>query len=66
MEYMLWLEEDYTLSMKVIGAEEDALETQRQIENYKGSELAISRGWTDDHLKQQFEKGEDCNQEIHK
>jgi hypothetical protein len=37
--------------MKVIGAEEDALETQRQIENYKGSELAISRGWTDDHLE---------------
>lgn len=54
MDYMLWLEEDYTLSIKVISAEEDALETQRQIENYKGSELAKSRGWTDDDLEAHF------------
>jgi hypothetical protein len=54
MDYMLWLEKDYTLSMKVIKAEVDELETRRQIENYKGSELAKSRGWTDDDLEAHF------------
>lgn len=57
MDYMLWLEEeytDYTLSMKVIKSEVDEPETQRQIEHYKGSEFAKSRGWTDDYLEEHF------------
>lgn len=57
MDYMLWLEEeytDYTLSMKVIKSEVDELETRRQIENYKGSEFAKSRGLTDDYLEEHF------------
>lgn len=53
-EYMSWLKEDYTISMNVLNAEVDDAETQRMIERYKGSELAESRGWTDEYLEQHF------------
>lgn len=53
-EYMLWLKEDYTISMNVLNAEVNDDETQRMIENYKGSELAERRGWTDEYLDQHF------------
>lgn len=53
-EYMSWLKRDYTISMNVLDAEVDDAETQRHIEEYKGSELAESRGWTDDYLDQHF------------
>ena len=53
-DYMSWLKEDYTISMNVLNAEVDDAETQRMIENYKGSELAESRGWTDEYLDQHF------------
>lgn len=51
---MSWLKEDYTISMNVLRAEVDDAETQRTIEMYKGSELAESRGWTDEILEQHF------------
>lgn len=53
-DYLSWLKEDYTISMNVLNAEVDDAETQRQIERYKGSELAESRGWTDEYLDQHF------------
>jgi len=53
-DYMSWLKEDYTISMSVLNAEVDDAETQRQFEMYKGSELAESRGWTDEYLDQHF------------
>lgn len=53
-EYMSWLKEDYTISMNVINAEVDDEETQRHIKRYKGSELAESRGWTDEYLDRHF------------
>ena len=53
-DYMSWLKEDYTISMNVLYAEVDDEETQRMIESYKGSELAESRGWTDEYLDQNF------------
>ena len=53
-EYMSWLKEDYTISMNVLNAEVDDAETQRMIERYKGSELAESRGWTNEYLYQHF------------
>ncbi len=53
-DYMSWLKKDYTISMYVINAEVDEAETQRQLERYKGSELAENRGWTDAYLDQHF------------
>jgi hypothetical protein len=53
-DYMSWLKEDYTISMNVLNAEVDATETQRHFERYKGSELAETRGWTDEYLDQHF------------
>lgn len=53
-DYMSWLQKDYTISMNVLYAEVDDAETQRMIENYKGSELAASRGWTDEYLDRHF------------
>ncbi|MFR3992075.1 MAG: hypothetical protein ACLTY5_05860 [Angelakisella sp.] len=32
----------------------DKTETKRMIERYTGSELAQSRGWTDDYLAEHF------------
>lgn len=53
-EYISWLKEDYTISMNVINAEVDDVETQRKIEYYKGGELAKNRGWTNEYLDQHF------------
>ena len=53
-DYMSWLKEDYTISMNVLKAEVDDAETQRHIKSYKGSELAETRGWTDEYLDQHF------------
>lgn len=53
-DYLSWLNEDYTISMRVLLAEVDDSETQRQIDNYKGSDLAASRGWTNAFLDQHF------------
>lgn len=53
-EYMSWLKEDYTISMNVLNVKVDDEETQRKIERYKGSELAESRGWTDEYLDCHF------------
>ena len=53
-DYMSWLKEDYTISMNVLKAEVDDAETQRHIKGYKGSELAETRGWTDEYLDQHF------------
>lgn len=53
-EYTLWLEEDYTSSMKVISVKADEAETERMIDRYKGSELAESRGCVDDYLDENF------------
>jgi hypothetical protein len=52
--YMSWLKEDYTISMNVLKAEVDDAETQRHIKGYKGSELAETRGWTDEYLDHHF------------
>ncbi|MBV1758336.1 MAG: hypothetical protein KMY55_10910 [Dethiosulfatibacter sp.] len=40
--------------MRFLGAVVDDAETQRQTENYKGSELADKRGWTDQYLTENF------------
>jgi len=53
-DYMSWLKEDYTISMNVLNAEVDGAETQRHIKRYKDSELAETRGWTDEYLDQHF------------
>ncbi len=45
---------DYTISVRFVGAVVDDAETQRQTENYKGSELADKRGWTDQYLTENF------------
>ena len=48
------LEKEYTLGVRVREISVDEAETQRMIGNYAGSELAQSRGWTDEYLAEHF------------
>lgn len=48
------LEKEYTLEVRVDEISVDEAETQRMIGNYAGSELAQSRGWTDEYLAEHF------------
>lgn len=48
------LEKEYTLGVRVREISVDEAETQRMIGNYTGSELAQSRGWTDEYLAEHF------------
>ena len=45
---------DYTISMSIGSVDIDSAETQRVINRYLGSELAQSRGWSDDYLQEHF------------
>ena len=45
---------EYTISMIIVTIDIDEEETERVVEMYTGSELAQSRGWSDDYLKEQF------------
>lgn len=48
------LKKEYTLEVRVREISVDEAETQRMIGNYVGSELAQSRGWTDEYLAEHF------------
>lgn len=48
------VEKDYTIMVRVEEITLDAAETERIIERYSGSDLANSRGWTDEYLSQHF------------
>lgn len=48
------LEKEYTLGVRVREISVDEAETKRMIGNYAGSELAQSRGWTDEYLAEHF------------
>jgi beta-lactamase regulating signal transducer with metallopeptidase domain len=48
------IEKNYTISVRFLEALVDDAETERQIENYKGSELADKRGWTVEYLTENF------------
>lgn len=48
------LEKEYTLGVRVREISVDEAETKRMIGNYTGSELAQSRGWTDEYLAEHF------------
>ncbi len=45
---------DYTISMIIGTIDIDEEETQRVVNRYLGSELAQSRGWSDDYLQENF------------
>ncbi|HKL10381.1 MAG TPA: M56 family metallopeptidase [Clostridia bacterium] len=45
---------DYTISMSIGSIDIDEEETQRVVDRYVGSELARSRGWSDDYLQEHF------------
>jgi hypothetical protein len=45
---------DYTISMSIGSIDIDEAETQRVVNRYLGSELAQSRGWSDDYLQEHF------------
>ncbi len=47
-------DKDYTIAVSFGEAEVDDTETQRQVDRYKGSELAEKRGWTETYLKEHF------------
>ena len=48
------LKKEYTLEVWIREISVDEAETQRMIGNYAGSELAQSRGWTDEYLAEHF------------
>ena len=48
------LKKEYTLEVRIREISADEAETQRMIGNYAGSELAQSRGWTDEYLAEHF------------
>lgn len=48
------LKKEYTLEGRIREISVDEAETQRMIGNYAGSELAQSRGWTDEYLAEHF------------
>ena len=48
------IKKEYTLTVRIDEISVDETETKRMIENYTGSELAQSRGWTDDYLAEHF------------
>ena len=48
------IEKEYTLTVQIEEITIDEAETQRMVENYTGSELAQSRGWTDEYLAEHF------------
>jgi hypothetical protein len=48
------IEREYTLSIEVKEIWVDEEETKRNIKNYLGSELAETRGWTDEDLRERF------------
>lgn len=48
------IKKEYTLTVQIDEISVDETETKRMIENYTGSELAQSRGWTDDYLAEHF------------
>lgn len=48
------LKKEYTLEVRVREISVDEAETKRMIGNYAGSELAQSRGWTDEYLAEHF------------
>ena len=48
------IEKEYTLTVQIEEITIDEAETQRMVENYTGSELAQSRGWTDAYLAEHF------------
>ncbi len=48
------IEKEYTLAVQIEEISVDEAETKRMIECYSGSELAQSRGWTDDYLAKHF------------
>lgn len=48
------LKKEYTLEVLIREISADEAETQRMIGNYAGSELAQSRGWTDEYLAEHF------------
>ena len=48
------LKKEYNLEVRIREISADEAETQRMIGNYAGSELAQSRGWTDEYLAEHF------------
>lgn len=48
------IKKEYTLTVRIDEISVDEAETKRMIESYTGSELAESRGWTDDYLAEHF------------
>ncbi len=48
------LKKEYTLEVRIREISVDEAETKRMIGNYTGSELAQSRGWTDEYLAEHF------------
>ena len=48
------LKKEYTLEVRNREISVDKAETKRMIGNYAGSELAQSRGWTDEYLAEHF------------
>lgn len=48
------LKKEYTLEVRIREISVDKAETNRMIGNYAGSELAQSRGWTDEYLAEHF------------
>ena len=48
------LKKEYTLEVLIREISVDEAETQRMSGNYAGSELAQSRGWTDEYLAEHF------------
>lgn len=48
------IKKDYTITVRIDSITVDEAETERMIEMYSGSELAQSRGWTDEYLANHF------------
>ena len=48
------MQKEYTLTIRVDEVVLDEAETQRVIKMYSGSELAQSRGWSDEYLQKHF------------
>ena len=48
------IKKEYTLAVRVDEVAVDEAETKRMIEQYTGSELARSRGWTEEYLERHF------------
>ncbi len=47
-------DKEYTISVRVEELWVDEAETKRVAENYTGSELAASRGWSDEYIAEHF------------